>query len=268
MSPALTVRSLNLTPDQPTVIVPVTARHLEQVPEQIDQAVRAGADLVEWRVDALTGDTADEVPKAQEIVAMIRSVREVLGETPLLATVRTVAEGGQGPDGEAYELLLETLITSAVADLVDIEYRRESAPRLFEMARREGTPVVASFHNFTATPSAEEIETILAEQERMGASVAKVAVMPGCAADVATLLLATARRAEVSSIPLITMSMAALGAVSRTAGHVFGSAATFGMVGEPSAPGQIPVAQLRTMINDLHQAAGSVTANQEFREGR
>ena len=52
--------------------------------------------------------------------------------------------------------------------------------------------------------------------------------------------------------PLITMSMTATGVVSRLAGGTFGSCATFGTVGKASAPGQIPVAQLRAALAIVH----------------
>lgn len=53
--------------------------------------------------------------------------------------------------------------------------------------------------------------------------------------------------------PIITMSMAKTGVISRLAGEVFGSAATFGAV-KASAPGQISVNDLRTVLTILHQA--------------
>ena len=47
------------------------------------------------------------------------------------------------------------------------------------------------------------------------------------------------------------MSMGKLGGVSRVTGRLFGSAMTFGSVGQASAPGQIAVRQLREMMNIL-----------------
>ena len=47
------------------------------------------------------------------------------------------------------------------------------------------------------------------------------------------------------------MSMGALGAVSRVAGANFGSAVTFGCYGETSAPGQIPLEELRVALKRL-----------------
>ena len=54
--------------------------------------------------------------------------------------------------------------------------------------------------------------------------------------------------------PLLTMSMASDGVISRLCGEVFGSAATFGMVGQGSAPGQIPADQLEQVLEILHRA--------------
>ena len=53
--------------------------------------------------------------------------------------------------------------------------------------------------------------------------------------------------------PIITMSMGA-GVVSRLCGEYFGSAMTFGAVGQVSAPGQIPVEELNAAMDILHRA--------------
>ena len=49
----------------------------------------------------------------------------------------------------------------------------------------------------------------------------------------------------------MTMSMGALGAVSRVSGSLTGSAVTFGTAGHASAPGQLPAAELREMLELL-----------------
>ena len=48
------------------------------------------------------------------------------------------------------------------------------------------------------------------------------------------------------------MSMAGTGAISRLSGEAFGSALTFGAVGKVSAPGQINVEDLKTVLNIVH----------------
>lgn len=48
--------------------------------------------------------------------------------------------------------------------------------------------------------------------------------------------------------------MSADGVLSRLCGEVFGSAMTFGTVGQASAPGQIPVEQLNHATAIIHNA--------------
>jgi 3-dehydroquinate dehydratase-1 len=54
--------------------------------------------------------------------------------------------------------------------------------------------------------------------------------------------------------PLITMSMARDGVISRVAGEIFGSDVTFGSVGKASAPGQLPSEELGQVLAILHHA--------------
>ena len=78
----------------------------------------------------------------------------------------------------------------------------------------------------------------------------------GLAFDVVTLLDATERRFRDARRPLVTVAMGALGAPSRLVGGVFGSAATFATAGAASAPGQLPVDDVRSVLDVLARAAG------------
>ena len=94
-----------------------------------------------------------------------------------------------------------------------------------------------------------------------GADAAKLAVMPRGPHDVARLLGVTARASEELDVPVVTMSMGGLGAVSRVSGAVFGSALTFATAGgAPSAPGQLPVERVRAMLELLPGPSGPTLA--------
>ena len=54
--------------------------------------------------------------------------------------------------------------------------------------------------------------------------------------------------------PIITMSMAGTGVVSRLAGETFGSALTFGAATKASAPGQINVNELEQVLDIIHKS--------------
>ena len=250
----------------PSVIVPLTGREPAALDEQAAEvlAVRDGAtgapvvDLVEWRVDlhapVVAGGGADPVVA----VHTLRRLAGLLPGIPLLATFRTTAEGGGAALDEAgYVELVAALAASGLADAVDVEYRHPRAADAIAAAHSHGTPVVASNHDFDATPAEEEIVARLAAMESAGADVAKIAVMPRSAADVLTLLAATERRYRNARIPLVTMAMGALGAVTRIGGGVFGSAATFATVGAASAPGQLPAADVRAALELLGGAGAA-----------
>ena len=65
--------------------------------------------------------------------------------------------------------------------------------------------------------------------QELGAHIPKIAVMPKTPNDVLTLLDATYTMHTLhADRPIITMSMASTGLISRIAGEIFGSAATFG----------------------------------------
>lgn len=115
--------------------------------------------------------------------------------------------------------------------------------------------MVGSNHDFFATPEKDAIVSRLRKMQEMGADIPKIAVMPKSTADVLTLLAATAEMHETyADRPIITMSMSAKGVISRLSCEAFGSAMTFGAVGQVSAPGQIPVEQLRQVLDILHGA--------------
>lgn len=77
--------------------------------------------------------------------------------------------------------------------------------------------------------------------------------MPKGYQDVLTLLGATLKaRSQALDIPLITISMAQEGLVSRMAGGLFGSDITFALGQASSAPGQIPIGELRQAMGLLY----------------
>ncbi|MBT8334285.1 MAG: type I 3-dehydroquinate dehydratase, partial [Deltaproteobacteria bacterium] len=107
--------------------------------------------------------------------------------------------------------------------------------------------IILSYHNFTETPSEPFIYAKLVEAQTAGADISKVAVMPKDHGDVLTLLSATNKaRNEIVKGPMVTMSMGPEGAVSRLAGGLFGSDITFAIGMQSSAPGQIPITELKS----------------------
>ena len=132
---------------------------------------------------------------------------------------------------------------------------REHLSALIEQAHRAGTAVVCSSHDFHKTPPRTEMVARLTAMQQVGADLPKLAVMPCSPSDVLELLAATAEMAERHpETPVITMSMGALGAVSRLCGEAFGSAMTFANPGQASAPGQVALDVVNEVLESLRLA--------------
>lgn len=250
MKHTVKIRELEIGEGIPKICVPVMGRTGEEVLEAAGTAAGYRPDLIEWRADHLDG--AADTEKTLEI---LKSLRADLGGLPLLFTFRTKREGGaQELSGDDYLALCALAARSGFVDLLDVELflGEELVAQAVRTARENGVKVILSNHDFAATPAKEELVRRLTRMQELGADIAKIAVTPVCRADVLTLLAATEECSRLLAVPVVTMSMGALGAVSRVLGETFGSALTFGMAGTASAPGQIPVEALRELLYALH----------------
>ncbi len=236
----------------PLICAPIVARRGGDLEAACDEMLALRPDIVEWRVDYL--DEAEDVPA---VLGRLAALRARLGDLPVIFTCRIDSEGGARsmPLQRRLELLKKVIATGLV-DIVDFELRNGVAAihELRGAATAAGVYLILSSHDFKSTPSADEIVALLAREEELGADIAKVAVMPTSTEDLLTLLAATSRmREREAGIPIVAVSMSGLGLVSRVAAGVFGSAITFGAGSEASAPGQIPVAELRTALDILRK---------------
>lgn len=253
------VRDLRIGEGRPAIIVPLTSTTTEALVADATALAGQPIDLVEWRIDHFAREIADPREHAAAVVEGAEALRTALAEhaggVPVLVTFRTSSEGGEREiSDEDFAQMIETVVGGGAADLVDVEmFREESAVRrAVAAASAAGVPVVGSNHHFDRTPDEEEIVERLRRMQELGASIPKIAVMPADAGDVLTLLKATwTMHSQHADRPIITMSMGPLGVVSRAAGGVFGSAATFGTVGAASAPGQIAVPELLAAMETL-----------------
>lgn len=110
----------------------------------------------------------------------------------------------------------------------------------------------------STTASHSEAVKDFVQQQAMGADILKIAAMPHDAGDVLRMMSATWEMAQrYAQRPLLTMSMGGMGALSRLAGELTGSALTFGMAGSASAPGQLDAGDLSATLAMLHSSLSS-----------
>ena len=247
----ITIRGCRIGEGRPKVILPIVERTEATILEKAAQFSTLPADCVEWRADHFEACTN---PGAT--ARCLQKLRVALKDKLLLVTFRTKAEGGEQPLTHAdYLAFIHLVLDTDCADLIDIEFFTAGAdlPALIADAHTTGAAVVCSSHDFCKTPPRAELVSRMVQMQKAGADLPKLAVMPQCRTDVLKLLAATAEMADFHpETPVITMSMGALGAVSRLAGEAFGSAMTFANPGQASAPGQVSLNIVNEVLDALH----------------
>jgi 3-dehydroquinate dehydratase-1 len=249
------IRGKTLGGDTPLICTPLVGRTRERVLAEAASVIAKNPDVIEWRVDYFEaiGDTA-------AVLETGRALRAAVGNAPIIFTRRSIKEGGKpiAIGDEEIVRLYDAVGASGLVDFLDFEMSNEAehVRSVRESARGHGARVILSYHNFGYTPGLDFLVQRFLEAERLGADVAKVAVMPRDRADVLTLLAATAQAEAKARIPLISMSMGPLGSVTRMIGGVFGSSLSFAVGEGSSAPGQMPIADLRAVFDVIGRARG------------
>lgn len=172
---------------EPKVCVTLEGTTVKEMGDEAARANIAGAEFVEVRFDRLylikpqpvaqedengeikhimAPDSEWHVKDANEIDAgnAISTLKESI-PLPVIFTVRSTSEGGHFPGTEDERLaILEAAIASSV-NSIDLELSIDEQQRknLLEMASANGVKVIASIHNTTTTPSAEELVKMVKE---------------------------------------------------------------------------------------------------------
>ncbi|WP_339232900.1 type I 3-dehydroquinate dehydratase [Geobacillus sp. FSL W8-0032] len=245
------VRNVIIGGDKPCLCAPVVGADAEQVLREVEEVCQKKPDLIEWRADFF-----HHIGDQERVLAVANELRHVAGDIPVLFTIRSEREGGQPIplDEEGKRQLMKAVCESGAIDLIDCELAYgECITDVRRVAHDCGVRLVVSSHHFDGTPPEEVLVDMMRRAAQSGADIAKVAVMPLSPEDVLVLLEATQRARWELSIPLITMSMGGLGAMTRLVGWLFGSAVTFAVGQQSSAPGQIPIEDVRAVLSVLQK---------------
>lgn len=238
---------------EPLVCAPLVGRDEPTVRRELDTVLAKAPDLVEWRIDFFSA-----IDDTQRVINLGREIRARCGQVPIIFTRRSTREGGTPimiDEDRVFELYTAVCRCGCI-DLVDVEL--SSQPQHWQigvaLARETGVRLIGSFHDFERTPAKDELLAKFAAMQRGGADIAKVAVMPRDLRDVLTLLDATLEARQSLDLPLISMSMGGFGALSRLFGWMYGSTVSFAVGDKASAPGQVPIADLRAVVDVLRRA--------------
>ncbi len=211
------------------ICAPIFEKKSKNVLISANKSIEAGADMVEFRIDALDDPDPDEISK------LIKDIN-----CPVIATNRKIEEGGyfNGSESERIGILLEA---AKYADIIDIELGTEEqyVSKLLKVSKKS----IISYHDFNKTPSVETILNIVEREHELG-DIAKFAVMPRNISDTLVVLDVLSQVQNT-----IGISMGEIGSYTRIVAPIFGSVITFASFESLSAPGQLDIETTRDMLD-------------------
>ena len=196
-------------------------------------ALSLGSDLVELRIDKLSGGEAlDEVES--EVSRFTRRA---------IITVRSSREGGAFMGSESHRLDLISRLAEMRPAFLDVELATAKENETWLRTIPKSVKRIVSWHDFQGTPTLKEMRSICREELRFG-SVAKVVTTARAFDDnLATLALTSGKPGKV-----ISFCMGELGTVSRVVAMRMGAPLVYASLpNEAVAPGQLSISAMKLL---------------------
>ena len=248
------IRNVKIGAGIPKICIPIVDENTEEIIETVRKIKLSGADLVEWRADFFKD--IEDFDKLRQVLEILR---EILFDIPIIFTVRTSVDGGKiDIDTNDYVKINSFVLSLNLVDIIDIELSRgsQSVKKLIEIAKNNNVKTIVSNHR-NDTPIKDEIVEILIKMQDFNPDIIKIALTPHSNKDVLTLLSAMDDMTDIYvKIPVIAISMTNMGVISRICQEMFCSSITFASLEKSSAPGQIQVSEMKTVLSIMHKAIG------------
>ncbi len=202
---------------------------------EIAKKAKGKADLVEFRIDYSPSITENEL---KELIDCI--------DVPIILTVRKREEGGKftGTEEERVEVIKRCI--SAEPNYIDIELSSQYLNQIVAEAKKRNISIICSFHSFINTPDKNFLLKKVEKTVIVEAEVVKVVTMAETFED-NLILLNLNEEAKKRGIEIVAFCMGAKGLISRVLCPFFGSKFTFASIGDPTAPGQISLEEMRKL---------------------
>lgn len=214
---------------QTKIAIPIFQQKCSDVIAVAEDCIDKGADILEFRIDALKNPEISEIKKTIEEINF-----------PMIATNRINSEGGsfKGSEEDRFRILYECC---DLVDYVDVEL--QSDDEYINRIHETGTKTIVSYHDFEKTPDLNEIMYIVSKEQELG-DIAKVAFMPQDLEDTLTVLAVLSHCENT-----IAISMGDLGSYTRVMASKFDSPITFAAGTDVTAPGQIDIETMKALLN-------------------
>lgn len=220
------------------IATPVVSSNFKDAINLIEKMQYEDCDLIELRADFIKNLTEEEIYS-------IRSTKK-----PIIFTLRSINEGGKAKLDDQYFNKLEIAIKSPGIDFIDLEFdiKKIKLEEMIKIAKENGKYIIISKHSFFSSLTSKKILNILKNQEKLGADIAKIAIMPKNKNDIVEVLKAGILAKQSINIPVINIAMGSIGVITRVFADMFGSDISFASYQSSSASGQINLNDLKNIL--------------------
>ena len=230
------------------ICVPLIGKTTDEIRDELKNIITKKPDLIEWRIDYF-----EEFRNIEKVRQTFEVIRLVVGDCPLLVTLRTKTEGGQAVvTTEEYEDLMVDYYQQLPVDLLDVEWLRIQNSLSFPLIEAHSSvQLVISYHQFTCCLPKKEITVLLNQMsQRFPQAIYKCAQMPQSFQEVLDIMSIAVELGEKT--PLVMIGMGELGKITRVLTNPLNNLLTFASVNQLSAPGQIEIEVLRLLMAQLN----------------
>ena len=178
-------------------------------------------------------------------------VEELASLNPnLIITCRSNRAGGSKTEREALELITAAIRHGAKYTDIEIEASQDHLEYIKAYATANSCKLIISYHNFTETPSLDELCQIRRLCERKGADIVKIVTTAHSTEDAMRALSLYNSRKDDSTVPLIAFAMGEAGRFTRLSCLNLGSPFTYCSIeGAETAPGQYMADEAEQILN-------------------
>ena len=221
----------------PRICVSIAAESLKELERQLKKAAEK-TDLAEVRLDRLK-----QPEKALPIIKKSR--------LEVIATLRPAWEGGwfKGSEKKRAGILKKAC---GAAGFVDVELKADFIAEVVKEARKKGSRVIVSWHDFEKTPGKKDLETIFKKEKKAGADVCKIVTNARQFGDNNIMLDLVLSNAGAG---IIAFCMGEVGIASRILSPLFGADFTYACLeyGKTTAPGQVSVDDVKEIYRVMQR---------------
>ena len=210
----------------------------EKTPYRIKQILKIAlkkSDYAEVRFDFLK---IEQIPEALETIK--KDLKKIV------CTLRPKTEGGKFPGNEKERIAILKLIAEYNPFLLDVEFntlKRNSS--LVRYLKSTKTKLLVSWHDFKKTPSSAELKKKMNQMTKFSFNV-KIVSTAKSTNDSSRMLELYSKKGKNN---LISFAIGDFGRISRILCLYLGSPFTYVSLGNPVAPGQFSVDEVKKITN-------------------